>query len=147
MEETKFRPRFKSEFSMGGYDFERYHKMLKVLDNVATRARMFDPNAIIPYHSILKELYINWRPVIYETKKKVFDKMFEDIEKKIVSWTNESRRVYGTDSFSFPSRIAKDLERIHIELLEVRQLIGLGIEVRKEITQRKKWERALKIGD
>jgi len=142
------KPRFKSEFSMGQLDFERYHEMLMVMDRVASRARMFESDSIIPFYSILKELYKNWRPIVFETKRKTIDASFEKVDKDIIKWRNDQSRRFGNPNSpmaSFPIEILKGLEDIQTDILEIKQVIGLGIRVEKDLTPKKRWERALGV--
>jgi hypothetical protein len=148
MVNEQMKPRLKSEFSMGQLDFERFHEMLQVLDKVAVRARMFESDSVIPFYSILKELYKNWRPIVFITKRQKIDETFDIVEREIIEWRNAQARKFGganSKMASFPIHILRKLEDIQTDILEIKQVIGLGIKVEKDLTQKKKWERALGV--
>lgn len=140
--------RFKSEFSMGQLDFERFHEMLFTMDKVACRARMFESDSLVPFYSVLYELYKNFRPIVFETKRKSLDDMFDTVKRDIIIWRNSQVRRLGNPNSSmssFPLEILNLLEKIQTDVLEIKQVIGLGIKVEKDLTPRKRWERALGV--
>jgi len=150
MPEEKKKPKFKAgyrvEFSMGALDFERHHEMLRALDRVAIFVRAKDISYIVSYYTILKELYINMKPLMYETVKKEFKEQFKEVEemmkeeedvllgKVVVDWLQD-------DTDDFPLDLARKLEEIHMELLEVRQIIGYGVPATREETTAAKFKR------
>lgn len=138
----RFKPKFKAEFSMGQYDYERYDKMLAAADHIAIRCRNFESSFVVPLYATLKQLYINFKPIMYETRKKSIDEKFDEIEKEVIKKIRKK-----TGYKNFPLRTFKLLEEIHADILDVKQVMGLGIEVRRDISSKQKWDRALKIGD
>jgi len=136
-EKPIMKSRFKAEFSMGQLDYERYHNMLQAADMYAIRCRNFENSFVLPFYAVLKQLYANFRPIIFETKKKDFEERFKLVEKEI------NRRQVAGSKLNFPLQIFRILEEIHFDLLEIKQLIGLGIEVRKEMAKKTIMRKAL----
>ena len=131
---TLYHKRYVAEYSMGMLDYERYHYLLLRLDEIAVSVGSYNIDSIIPYCSLLKELYINLRPIMYNTVREKFEKWFEEIEKeKIKFWQNLNK-----NKKEFPYRLTKLLEKVHIELLETRQIMGLGIKVLKKRSEEAK---------
>jgi len=137
---TKFKAGYKSEFSMGQLDFERFHEILRTLDYIAIEVRARNKDYIIRYYTILKELFINMRPLMYETVKKEFKGQFKEVEEMM-----DGKYLYllidPDDDETFPLDLARKLENIHIELLEIRQKIGLGVPATREETTAAKFKR------
>jgi len=141
MDKPVMKPRFKSEFSMGQLDFERYHRLLTAMDWYAVECRRFNQDAVVRLYSVLKQIYYNFRSIIFETKRKELEKKFKIIEGEII------QRGMAGFKFTFSMKIFRLLEEIMADLLEIKQIIGLGIEVRPEVSKKQRWERALRIGD
>jgi len=117
---------FRSEFSMGQLDFERMHQILLDLDNYAYYVGIYDRNSLgflDDYYSLLKVLYRNMAPLMSETLRDKYNKRFE--EAKLAIQESYSKSIGG--KIFIKANIK--LEKIHNELLETRQFIGLGITV------------------
>ena len=123
---------------MGGYDFERYHKMLSEADKYGFMVWNGNHNAIKPYFSLLKQFYKNIRMIVIERKS--VDLMCEKLSEKIDLFVayKEKGKHYGY----VLKDILKDLEIFSDKIYEIKQFIGLGIEINKEVSNKKKWETA-----
>jgi len=134
----------KADWSMTIYDFERYNILLKVADELAVRVRLFDSSSIRDYYSVLRQLYINWRPLMDETMKTEFDKSFNDARNDIFRLKEfESTEIIEVGESDLKMHVPIDLEQIHLELLEFKQLKGLGVPTRLELTEEQKLKRAM----
>lgn len=137
--DIKFKPRFKAEFSMGQYDYVRYNRILEEADILAIKIGQMNIKTIIPFFSVLKVFWRNIKPNVFETTKDNINGEFKKIN-NMIDW-----RTKGLPNPPF--KIINKLEELHADLLEIKQIMGLGIQVKKELTKKQKWERALKIGD
>ena len=133
-----------AEFSMGVRDYERYDAMLRKADELAlcTRPPHIDAGAITPYYSILKQLYINLRPVIGEREREKVDGFFKKISEQMLVFSAEATK-RNQKVLKIDQQLLHDLEKMHILLLEIKQLVGLGINIIKNETLKKKMKRAL----
>ena len=148
MEKTKkYNPRFKAEFSMGLSDYERFEEILKALDTLAVRVRPphIDLNCITPYYSSLKQLYINLRAIMSDEIKDRFDKFFKDLQEQMISFSNSISQSMLRKGINIPTKLLTDLEKAHINLLEIKQFSGLGINIQKVEGWKEKMKRALSI--
>lgn len=143
--EEKRKPRLKSKFSMGELDFIRFDKMLTQADELAHQTRVKDSESLAPYYSILKQIYINFRPIIFQTQRKKFDECFERAEQQIETWRAQRGWRRADKDLPFGNEIGKLLERLHIELLDIKQITGLGIAVTKEVAEKLKMKRVMGV--
>jgi len=140
---STWKPAYTAQYSMGELDYMRYDALLKLADEMTIiikcrstpEARSEAYHIVEPYYSVLYTLYLNWRALIRDLKK--FDELFDKIDKSMNDW----RKQTGTKQF--PNTLADSLVNIYKELLNIKQLIGLGINVRKEEKFTTKARRAL----
>lgn len=128
---------FKAEYNMGMLDYERYHEILKELDLLRYEVLQFQYKKVIPFYAMLNTLYGNIKAVIYKTKKEDLDLKFKNIFNQI-DW-------YGR-KLPLPTKeksIIKELIEIHDELLEIKQLAGLGFPFKRKISDNAKAKAAL----
>jgi len=131
----------RSQFSMGMQDFERYTKLLGMADEYGVQLWNGDISAITPYFSALKQFYIQIRLLIRDKVK--MDDLKKSIENQINYIENDMKR--GTRAEHLLPRLRKDMEAFATRLYELKNLIGMGIEIEKPLSTKKKWERAGKI--
>jgi hypothetical protein len=139
-EKTEFKPRLRAEFSMGQYDYERINYIMMALDKVGIMVRMGRLEYLDKYIAFLKQLYLNIKPILYETKKKELDKMFR---KAKVLYNDFSKKAQMGKRFATP--LPDLLENIDEKLREYRQIMGLGITVRKELSERALMKKVLRV--
>ena len=77
------RSKLRSEYNMGEYDFERFHQILKIIDEYGFRVKMNDINAIQPYLAAMKQLFINLRCYMVEPTRRLLDDLFAEIENEL----------------------------------------------------------------
>jgi len=135
-------PRFLSEYSMGQYDFERYHQLLIMADFLADQVLNKNVLAIKPFYAKLITLYSNFRPLVYNKGKwEVYKK---ESERLMNEWGKTSAK---EGKNLFPVTLANKLIEFWQELLLLKQIIGLGSVVRKNESLRTKLNRAAGVGD
>lgn len=115
--------RYQSEFNMGQYYFERFDKILCFLDEMGMRIKMYDKESFVflqPYFAGLKQLYINLRPLLVDKDRKEYGKAFTDVENELIQMRKKPMNSI---------RVHKKLDRIHMNLLEVMQSNGMGLQI------------------
>lgn len=135
-------PKFLSEYSMGQYDFERYHQLLIMADFLANEVLNKNAIAIKPFYAKLIVLYSNFRPLVYNKGK--WEKYKKECEELMKEWGKKS---YTEGKNLFPVTLADKLIDFWQELLLLKQIIGLGSVVKKNESLRTKLNRAAGVGD
>jgi hypothetical protein len=136
-----FKPKFVSEYSMGQYDFDRYNQWLKYIEQWSSEINSTDiPTLTMVQHlfSGLNVLWKNWRPIVAipDVIKKVDDKIKESKHQKRV-WENSNRNNSPLSEI-IKLKLIDNLDEIYTKIMEIKQVIGLGIIVRKNMTTREK---------
>jgi len=136
-----WRPKFKSEFSMGEYDFKRFDFWL----NEADKSSAYINSTNLPsieliqnYFSQLNILYKSWRALI--SSKEIKEELDTAIKKaKVLKriWENSILMGMPQDN-RFVLGLTDLLDEVHTKLLDIKQVIGLGIVVRKSLTLKEK---------
>ncbi len=140
---------FKSSFSMGQYDFERFDKLLSAMDAFAVRVAIHDHTALVPLYSILWELYKNFRSIIFEPQRKKYEDKFKLVKSMIDNYSsaNSELRKHGMNPVSAENSILRILDELQMDLLDIKQIIGLGLQVDKQEAFKTKIQRALGVSD
>lgn len=145
--DSGFRPRLRSVFSMGQLDFFRFDAILKQIDMVAINIQVpdniiQDKNILWQYFGGLYVFYLNIRPnIIAESGKKKDDgKKSEDLQKAMDKYFLDARaslrlwmRNAKPNRETIPFDIVEKLERMHMILMELKQQLGIGIEMKGRI--------------
>lgn len=131
---------WKSEFTMGALDFERFHFLKMAVDERAAEVAMFtleSVNYLKQYRASLFALFLAVQPIFMDDKRTAFQKKFDDV----VSDIEESIRA---------SRGKRVNVKAHKELLEIHKLLyiemqfkGLGIMVGREMKDTERMRLAL----
>lgn len=136
-----WKPKFTSEFSMGQLDFARIDKTLTETDFLAALVTSTDlPQLELMqrYFAQLKNLYDNFKPII--SNAKVTEEIDGIIKKgKTLKrvWENSAK----TSSHINKVRILEFvdlLDALKTRLYSLKQVIGLGIQVRRNMTTAEK---------
>lgn len=149
MNESKWRPKFVSEFSMGALDFERYNQWLKYTEYWSAEINSCDVPSIEmvqKYFAGLNILYKNWRPII--ALKPVIDDLDEAIKlakKEKRKWENSIKSGVPFSRILI-QKIVDLLDDINTRLLYVKQVIGLGIVVKKNLTAKQRIKKGMGTG-
>ena len=141
LNQPSFRPRFVSEYSMGELDFLRYNEWLKLTEHWSAMINSTaDPNLqmIQQFFACLVNLYDSWRPII--AVPKVADEIDNSINK-----AKKLKRIWEigeTSGIPFNKKNINDLVdllgSIKTKLYEIKQIIGLGIVVKRNLSTREK---------
>lgn len=142
-DETKpsFKPKFKSEFSMGEYDFKRYDLWLGRTELSSATIDSYDiPSLelVQRYFSELNILYKSWKPLISSPKlKEELNSMKREAKTKKRVWeqSRESGLEFNKNAIFY---LVDLLDSFHEKLLEIKQVIGLGIVVKKSVSMKEK---------
>ena len=132
-----WKPRFQSEFSMGGHDFERYNNHLKEIEfwcGEVNACAIPSLEMCQKYFAGLARLYKLWRPIIsVKTVKEQIDDKIEEARNQKRVW---ERSVKSGFPFSdvLVLKLVDLLDAIHTKLMEIKQVIGLGIVVKKNMS-------------
>lgn len=136
---------FKADFSMWGYEYERIDLWIRVASEIAANLPE-RPDTFVQYVFSLKEIYRPLRPLVYESIKKKIDESFKEFKKE----AKAQRRLYDyytelnrKDMYHFPYDFNDKLDALYDELMELRQVLGLGIPVTKQRTDTEKIKRVL----
>lgn len=134
----------KSEHNMGQLDFYRYDALLKIADQIGLSVKIppFEPSDVINYYKILDQIYINFRALMNQNNKKELDEIFKKIQDKIFSPGTINQ---GKNNIKIDVSLLYDLRELHKVLLEVKQILGLGVPVFKKEAQNKRLKRVLGI--
>lgn len=139
-----FRPSFKAELSMGMYDYMRYDKRLELADQLDIEINNGNTKAIPLFFAVLKNLYRNFRPIVYDAVRVRFDDKFSELKKLFMHWkyieSQEGRP-------QVPMTLMDSLGNFYADLLELKQMIGLGIRVERQESFDKKLKRAAGLTD
>jgi len=136
-----FKPRFQSEFSMGEYDFKR-------IDNTLTKVDFFSSlvnSTYLPslelmqnYFANLVNLYDNFRPIMsIPAVTNELDTMIKESTKLKRIWERAIKSGTPMNEFTI-IKFVDALNETKRKLYYIKQVIGLGIMVRKNLNTAQK---------
>ena len=136
---------YKTEHNMGQLDFYRYDALLKLADEQSLGCKLppIQPWNILNYYKILDQLYMNFRAVMDKENRGIIDKKFKNIQDNIFDGKSVTHNKKVT---KIDKSLISDLRDMHMKILEVKQILGLGVPVIKSESQMKKMRRVL-LGD
>lgn len=145
LNKAEWKPKYLSEFSMGSLDFERYNKWLQHCERWSAEINSTaNPTLemIQHYFAGLNVLWKLWRPIVSsKLKSETVDNAIEYTKKLKRTWESSARK--GTAfSRKYKNDIVDALDSIHTKLMEIKQIVGLGIVIRKNLGTREK----IKVG-
>lgn len=136
---AKYKPPFKSEFSMGELDFKRFNHWLEHIETYSSVINSCSVpllDDVQYYFAGLNVLYKQWRCLI--SVKPVLaqlDAALKECRELKRVWELNDRM--GTPFSTFLiHRLVDNLDAIHTKLMDIKQVIGLGIVVRRMTTTR-----------
>jgi hypothetical protein len=143
-----WKPKFQSEFSMGEYDFKRFDLWLGRAElSSATINSCEVPNLelVQRYFSELNVLYKCWRSLISSADlKKELDESINKAKHEKRQW--EQTRITGIELNKVNIFSLIDLlDSMHTKLLDIKQIIGLGIVVKKVMSPQEKIKYGLNV--
>jgi hypothetical protein len=139
--ENHWKAKFVSEFSMGQFDFVRIDTTLKAVDECAAMVTSVDyPSLDLMqrYLAHLKNLYDNFKPIMaYKPVQDELDKKIELAKKMKRRWETSTRSGINYSPLQILAFVdlLDDLKR---RLYEIKQVIGLGIIVKRNMTTKEK---------
>jgi len=125
---------------MGLLDFPRYDKILLAMDEKGVSVRTGNITDLRIYFEVIRALYMNLRPMAFETAKKEIDQFFDDVDNEIFKL---ERVVKGGGYLDIPRALQKQLLALHNRVLDLRQDEGLGPPTKKITAPGKKIRKAL----
>lgn len=137
----KFRPKFKSEFSMGELDFKEFalwQSRANLSSSIIQSCEVPDLAVIQRYFSELNVLYKLWKPLISSVSlREEFNKIKKEARNMKRAW--EQSVVNGLEvNKNFVFKLSDLLDEFHERLFEIKQIIGLGIVVKRSFTTKQK---------
>jgi len=123
----KKKHKLKATFSMGEKLYEMYADMRYTLIDCEARVLSEDSDAILPFIAALRTFYGEIRFLIIDTPK--FNRYLEEIKKLKNEWDIKRRN----NPSAFPDSLVDVLVNMKDDLVEVAQLSGIGIDVKKDI--------------
>jgi len=143
-----WRPKFTSEFSMGEYDFKRFDLWLGRAElSSATINSCEVPNLelVQRYFSELNILYKCWRSLISSVDlKNELDKIINDSKYQKRQWEQTIMTGLELNKVNIFNLIDL-LDSMHTKLLDIKQIIGLGIVVKKVMSPQEKIKYGLNV--
>ena len=147
LNKSVWKPKFKSEFSMGELDFNRYDDWLKKSDYssaVISSCEVPTLDQVQRYFAEINVLYKNWRSLISSVEiKKKLDEAIKNARNKKRGWENSISAGIQLNKFAIYGLIDL-LDEIHTEILNIKQIIGLGIVVKKQLSMKEKIKQGVK---
>jgi len=135
------RQKFVSQFSMGQYDFERYNEIFKKADESGIQLWLGNNNAIKPFYAALYQFHIQIKN--FALDKELLESLSVVIEKDIK--TVDGLAGQGSEYSQVIPRLKKNIKLWADKLYDIKQKIGLGIELNKIMSEKQKWSRAMRI--
>jgi hypothetical protein len=141
LNKASFRPKFTSEYSMGELDFLRYNEWLKLTEHWSAMINSTaEPTLemIQNFFACLVNLYDSWRPII------AVPNVAEDIDNSIIKAKNLKRIWENSLELGLPFNRKKRndlvdlLGSIKTRLYQIKQVIGLGIVVKRNLSTTEK---------
>lgn len=143
MDEVKdtWKPKFQSEFSMGEYDFKRFDTWLgraELSSANINSCEVPDLEMVQRYFSEINVLYKSWRSLISSADLKLeLDNMINEAKHNKRIW--EQSRITGIElNKKTIFELVDSLDSIHTKLLDIKQIIGLGIVVKKVMSTKER---------
>ena len=143
--EKKFRPFYRSDFTMGELDFKRFNSILLAVNEFKINF-VGDRRNIIGFLVAVETLYDEWAHLFRDEQAEDVAGMLKVATVNVNSlMTTESRMGQDKVSFSNYKRVFDQIREIHRQLLRYRQGLGFGIRVTRYETEQKKIKRGLSI--
>lgn len=133
---------YTAEYSLGEELYKIFTELIKRKIEFAVASMSKEENALRPYYIFLFQLYILTKvagmyPIIQMDYKKRFNEITEELN------TFEITRQNNEDDVLFPDELLNKLIKIDEDLHETMQRMGLGINLRKNISKKKLLKKAL----
>ena len=138
---NSWKPRFTSEFSMGQFDFARLDKTLTEVDKLSgliTSTDIPSLEMMQAFFAQLKNLYDNFRPIIASaTITKELDEVVKEGKKRKRVWEQAKATNMPVNKVNILEFVDL-LDAFKTRLYDLKQVIGLGIVVKRNFTTEEK---------
>ena len=139
--------RYKSEFNMGIFDFERLDTILKRIDDMSCEVTSLEKGSILPYFAAIKQLYYFLRPFITlcwrRDMTEKFDVRCDTLWLKVLDWHSEYRN--NPTLTDYPLGLVKEFDEFHSDMLTVKQTFGFGLVMNRELAVKTKIRKYLGV--
>ena len=132
---------YRSQFSMGMQDMQRFNEILYVIDEYGIQFDCGNDAALRPYFAACKRFYMNVSFLIIDTEK--VEKIIDSIQKDIDSM--ENKRLPKDIRTRIIPAVRKKMDEFSSIIYTLKPKIGLGIETVKMMGSKKRWEIAAGI--
>jgi hypothetical protein len=126
---------FVAQYSMGPYDYARYNEWIKRVEEssaIINSCQVPTLEMVQRYFAELNVLYKSWRILMYDYVKTELDAAMLQGKKDKRAW--EKSIASGAPLNNLVKfRLIDNLDSIHTKLMEIKQLIGLGIMVKRKM--------------
>jgi hypothetical protein len=140
-ETSDWKPRFLSEYSMGELDFLRFNDHCKFIEKISGEINSTDVptlNQCQNYFAGLNVLYKLWRPIIAsDYKLEKLDKQIKEAKHIKRVW-EMAEKVNNPLGDIIKLKMVDLLDDFHTTLMDMKQIIGLGIKVQRNLTTRER---------
>jgi len=139
--ESPWKPRFLSEYSMGELDFLRFNDHLKFVEMLSGEINSTDIPSLDMcqnYFAGLNVLFKLWKPIIAsEGKITLLENSLKEAKNIKRNW--EVARKNGMPFNDITKlKMVDILDAFHTELMNMKQIIGLGIKVQRNLTTKQR---------
>jgi len=138
---NSWKPKFTSEFSMGQFDFARLDKTLTqtdLLSGMVTSTDLPSLEMMQQYFAQLKNLYDNFRPIISNGKVTTeLDAVVKEGKRRKRVWEQSIKSGMVTSKIQVLEFVDL-MDGFKTRLYDLKQIIGLGIQVRRNMTIQEK---------
>jgi len=134
---NSWKPKFTSEFSMGQFDFARLDKTLTqtdLLSGLVTSTDLPTLEMMQQYFAQLKNLYDNFRPIVSTAVvTKELDAVVTEGKKRKRIWEQSVKAGMPMNKIQILEFVDL-MDAFKTRLYDLKQVIGLGIQVRRNMT-------------
>lgn len=140
-EEPSREQKFHSMYDMMFMDFERLHRTMCEIDFFGKLLESGDMSVMRQYLAAMKNFYMNIRHLaITQTE---MDAKFTETESDLMRY--EDPRAPAMIKPALLRQVIKDLDFLTIAVYELKQSTGLGLRIQKRLSEKKKWNRAMRL--
>lgn len=136
-----FKPRFLSEYSMGEYDFKRINDTLVKVDffsSLVNSTHLPSLELMQNYFANLVNLYDNFRPIMsIPSVVNEIDSMIKESTKMKRLWERSIKNGTALNEYTI-LKFVDALNETKRKLYYIKQVIGLGIIIRKNLSTKEK---------
>ena len=142
-----FKPKFFSEYSMGALDFNRFDYWIREADKwgaIIDSKDIPDLYEVQQYFAAINCLFRNWKAIIAlkQIQEEYMIKIGEARSMKRI-W-EDNYKIGNPMNKKFILKLTDLLGEIHTKLMETKQIIGLGIAVKRSMSIQERIKRGVR---